>query len=405
MDPGPGRTPEAKRLILNQKNAFGHPVTNYSIEQADRAAAAGDFVAARAMLEQVARASGGSVDLWVKLSAMCKASGDLEGALTAINRGLEISPLDFSALLARAVILDNLGDPNAGEEYGNALAQIRPDEQIPGPWQAPVAHARKRWDEWRSNVQEHLLKSLPAGLTMSEKGRAERFISNRVRLTRHYHHEPSDFHYPGLPEAEFHEPDLFDGLRSIEEATGVIRAEFDALIAAEAAEMVPYIQYPERVPLRQWKELNFNKQWTAIHLLKSGQRIDTNARHCPRTMEAIARMDQPSIAGASPNAMFSLLAPRTRIPPHTGVANTRLVCHLPLIIPPNCGFRCGATTIEWHVGKAFVFDDTIEHEAWNDSDELRVVLIVDLWAPALSASERSAVAAVIGASGATFGDA
>lgn len=114
-------------------------------------------------------------------------------------------------------------------------------------------------------------------------------------------------------------------------------------------------------------------------------------------------MPQPHVRNASPNAMFSLLAPRTRIPPHTGVANTRLVCHLPLIVPPNCGFRVGETTREWRVGEAFVFDDTIEHEAWNESDELRVVLIIDLWAPALGATERAAVAAVIGAAGSTAG--
>jgi aspartyl/asparaginyl beta-hydroxylase (cupin superfamily) len=335
---------------------------------------------------------------------MCKASDDLDGALAAINHALEIAPLDFSALLARAVILDNLGDPNAGEEYGNALAQIRPDEEIPGPWQAPVAHARKRRDEWRRKVERHLSKNLPADLTQAERTHAERFVSNRARVTRHYHQEPSDFHFPGLPEMEFHDPATFSVLAALEQATDVIRAEFDALIAAEAAEMVPYIQYPERVPLRQWKELNFNKKWTAIHLLKNGQPVEANARHCPRTMETIAQLDQPQVPSASPNAMFSLLAPRTRIPPHTGVANTRLVCHLPLIVPPKCGFRCGATTVEWHVGQTFIFDDTIEHEAWNDSDELRVVLIVDLWPPSLSAGERRAVAAVIGASGASFGD-
>jgi aspartyl/asparaginyl beta-hydroxylase (cupin superfamily) len=122
-------------------------------------------------------------------------------------------------------------------------------------------------------------------------------------------------------------------------------------------------------------------------------------------MAVIATLPQPQVPGASPNAMFSLLAPRTRIPPHTGVANTRLVCHLPLIVPSNCGFRCGATTRDWRIGESFVFDDTIEHEAWNDSDELRVVLIVDLWAPALDAAEREGVAKVIGAAGVGFGDA
>ena len=102
--------------------------------------------------------------------------------------------------------------------------------------------------------------------------------------------------------------------------------------------------------------------------------------------------------------MFSLLAPHTRIPPHTGVANTRLVCHLPLIVPPGCGFRVGETIREWREGEAFVFDDTIEHEAWNDSDQLRVVLILDLWPPALSEAERVAVSAAIGAAGVGFSE-
>ena len=166
--------------------------------------------------------------------------------------------------------------------------------------------------------------------------------------------------------------------------------------------MVPYIQYPDRVPLRQWKELNNNLNWTAIHLLQNGRRVEQNARHCPRTMEAIAKLPQPDVPGASPNAMFSLLAPHTHIPPHTGVANTRLVCHLPLIVPPTCGFRCGATTVDWRLGEAFVFDDTIEHEAWNESGELRVVLIVDLWPPALDAIERQSVGKLIAAAGVSF---
>lgn len=375
-----------------------------TIEQAaDRAAASGDFVTARAMLERAVEADGSSQMLWMKLSAMRKASGDVRGALTAVERSLAISPLDFSALLSRAMLLDALGDPMAGEEFGNALAQAPPDEHVPEAMRPVVARARKRWQMHQAALESDLAKVLPAGLTPAERAKAERLISNRSRRTRHYHAEPRDYLYPGLPEIEFHDRDAFPELAILEAATADIRAEFEALIAAEAAEMVPYVQYPERVPLAQWRELNHNPKWTAIHLLQNGYRIDKNARHCPATMEAIAQMPQPHVRNASPNAMFSLLAPRTRIPPHTGVANTRLVCHLPLIVPPNCRFRVGETTREWRVGEAFVFDDTIEHEASNDSDELRVVLIIDLWAPALSASEREAVAAVIGAAGATAG--
>ena len=371
-------------------------------QQADQAAASGQFAAARSLLEQAVEREASSVDLWMKLSAMRKASSDLDGALAAIHRALAISPLDFSALLSRAVILDQRGDAEAGEAYGQALAQLPSEGDVPEPMKPAVAHARRRRDEYRKTLERYLATKLPPDLTPAELSRAERFISNRSRNTRHFHQEPSDFHYPGMPELEFHDRELFAGLAALEQATGAIRAEFDALIAAEAAEMVPYVQYPERVPLRQWKELNNNHKWTAIHLLQNGWPVEANARHCPQTMDAISKMDQPQVPGASPVAMFSLLAPRTRIPAHRGVANTRLVCHLPLIVPPNCGFRVGETTREWRVGEAFVFDDTIEHEAWNDSDELRVVLILDLWPPALGAAERAAVAAIIGATNANF---
>jgi len=371
-------------------------------EQADQAAATGQFEAARSLLEQAVAADSSSADLWTKLSAMRKASGDFKGALAAVDRSLAIAPLDFSTLLYRAVILEALGDPGAGQEYGNALAQLPPDDQIPEPMKPAVAHARAKWRAHQAALEQRLQGALPAGLPPPERERAERLISNHSRRTRHYHQEASDFHYPGLPEIEFHDRSTFSELDAVEQATNSIRAEFDALIAAEAAEMVPYVQYPERVPLRQWRELNNNPQWTAIHLLQKGERVDGNARHCPRTMTALEKLQQPAVAGACPNAMFSLLAPRTRIPPHTGVANTRLVCHLPLIVPPDCGFRVGETVREWRVGEALVFDDTIEHEAWNDSDELRVVFIFDLWPPALSVAEREAVSAVIGASGASF---
>ena len=103
-----------------------------TIEQAaDRAAAAGDFATARSMLEHAVDADGSSHELWMKLSAMRKASGDMSGALTALDRGLAIKPLDFSGLLYRAVLLDSLGDPQAGEAFGQALAVAPQEDEIP----------------------------------------------------------------------------------------------------------------------------------------------------------------------------------------------------------------------------------------------------------------------------------
>ena len=225
--------------------------------------------------------------------------------------------------------------------------------------------------------------------------RLERFRSNILRRTRAYHSEPTHFHYPGLVEREFHQRRLFPWIDAIEAATNEIAAEFEAVMGAERAELVPYIQYDEHQPLDQWRALNKNPDWTAIHLLRNGERIEANARHCPRTLELLAAVDQPQVCGASPNAMFSLLAPNTRIPAHVGVNNARLVCHLPLIVPDGCCFRVGAETRYWRKGEAFVFDDTIEHEAMNPSDQLRVVFIFDVWRPDLEPLERQAIAAAI----------
>jgi aspartyl/asparaginyl beta-hydroxylase (cupin superfamily) len=100
------------------------------------------------------------------------------------------------------------------------------------------------------------------------------------------------------------------------------------------------------------------------------------------------------ISGVCPNALFSALAPKTHIPPHNGETNARLVAHLPLIIPDDCGIRVGFEQRQWHPGEVIVFDDTLEHEAWNNSDELRVVLIFDVWNPLLSDTERKLVNAL-----------
>ena len=231
-----------------------------------------------------------------------------------------------------------------------------------------IAHAEQSYGRFQEETLARLRGALPgAEAPVDEQARIDRFCTNIARLTRPYGQEPSHFHYPGLPPVEFHDRSHFPWLAELEAATAAIREEFDALIATEAAELVPYIQYPDDVPLRQWEALNRSRDWTAVHLLQNGRRVERNARHCPHTMALLERLPQPDVPGASPNAMFSLLAPRTRIPPHTGVANTRLVCHLPLIVPQGCGFRVGAETRAWQPGTAFVFDDTIEHEAWNDS--------------------------------------
>ena len=368
--------------------------------EADRAAASGDRPTARRLLEQVAAADPDRIDPWLKLAALCRADGDVAAALAAVSGALRVEPLGFMPLLLKASLLEAAGRvDDAGEAYGHALAQ-RPDP-LPPHLAGPIDRAERQHAAYVERVASALAattRPFECAMTEAERSRVSRFKDNIVRRTRPYHSEPSHFHYPGLVEREFHDRDDFPWLADLEAETPDILAEFQRLMATERAELVPYIQYESDQPLRQWKSLNWNRDWTAVHLILNGAKVDANARHCPRTLKALERVGQPRIAGRSPNAMFSMLAPGTRIPPHNGVANTRLVCHLPLIVPEKCWFRVGAETREWKVGQAFVFDDTIEHEAANDSDQLRVVFIFDVWHPGLGPAERDAVAAMMAGS-------
>lgn len=365
--------------------------------EADAAAGRGETAAARALLGRATEADPSRGEAWLKLAAMCRAEGDFDAALDAVSGALRVDPLGFVPLLLKANLLDKLGrNTEAGETYGYALAQA--PAELPPHLQAMAAQARARHETHVAASAARLAKAgARIALSADEQARLARFQSNALRRTRPYHSEPTHFHYPGLREREYHDRAYFPWLDALEAATAAITEDFQRVMAAERAELVPYIQYPDDVPLRQWAALNRNKAWTAIHLIQNGVAIEANARHCPAAMALLGQLDQPAIERRGPNAMFSLLAPGAHIPPHTGVANTRLVCHLPLIVPPGCWFRVGADRRLWEVGKAWVFDDTIEHEAMNPSDALRVILIVDTWHPDLSAVEREAVAAVMAA--------
>lgn len=367
--------------------------------QADHAAAMRDFVKAEALLCTAARSGKATPALWVKIAAIRRGLGNLEAALEANSEALKLEPLGFMPLLMRASLLHAAGRrEEAGEAYGVALFHAPPADSLPPPVRAELERAREiseRYIAERARSLSALVTGAVPERSPAEARRLARFQTNILRKTSAYQQAPSHFHFPELPPIEFFDRATFPFLDELERHTAVIREEFEAVMHAEAVELVPYVQYPDDVPLAQWAALNRNRQWTAIHLLRNGVRVEANARHCPVTMRLFEEIDQPRIAGRSPNLMFSVLAPRTHIPPHTGVANTRLVLHLPLVVPEKCGFRVGAETREWVPGEAFVFDDTIEHEAWNDSDQLRVVLIGDLWRPELTAAERAAVTAIM----------
>ena len=111
-------------------------------------------------------------------------------------------------------------------------------------------------------------------------------------------------------------------------------------------------------------------------------------------LDQVPLADQPDFA---PTALFSSLAPKTAIPPHTGSTNTRLLVHLPLILPGPAFFRVGNEERQWQLGHAWAFDDTIAHEARNEAEDTRIILIFDIWNPLLSEGEKDKIRVLLSA--------
>ena len=338
---------------------------------------AGDFSKAQTILAALADRTGEFAVL-LRLAVVRRRLGDYVDALEALTRALGQRPHDLAALLMKGSILRAFGRrEEAARAYAQALAVAPPAAQLPPPIRAELeqAHAAVAADTaWR----ERLMSIDLDGNQRLERLREDILAGGYGPLM-----------LDGLPAVGFYDPDAFPGVAEFAAATSQILAEFQAMIAERAPELVTAHGAGDGAKAAQ------SRKWSAIHLISDGEVVAENARFAPLSLELYQRLGPPQIAGRSPNLMFSILDPQTRIPPHHGVINSRLVLHIPLIVPPKCGLRVGQETREWVPGTAMIFDDTIEHEAWNDSNELRVVLLGDLWRPELDAAERQAIAAMM----------
>jgi aspartyl/asparaginyl beta-hydroxylase (cupin superfamily) len=370
-----------------------HPLVLH--ERGRRLLAGGDAHAARPLLERAAAAAPRLVPAWLSLAAALRALGRRDEELAALERGLEADPTHLILLLQKAAVLDLMQKPRAAARiYANALQTLAPGTRLPPPVEAHVQHARKRVAENAAALSaaiEEQVAALRQALPAADLRRFDRCIDQVLGRRRIYAPQPTFMLFPHLSNYEFYERERFPWLGAVEAATDEIREELLSVLAADEAGIQPYIAYRAGLPLNQWRELNHSRRWGAYFLWNEGRRLEDHAARCPRTEAALAAAPQVDVPGHGPTSFFSILEPRTRIPAHTGVTNTRLTVHLPLIVPPGCGFRVGGDTREWKAGSAWAFDDSIEHEAWNDSDAPRAILIFDVWHPELSAAERDLV--------------
>lgn len=381
---------------MNTRVSEADPVTEALHERARRLMANGDPAAAHAALEQAVALAPRHLPYWLSFAASLRALGRPEAELAALERALILDPTHLVVLLQKASVLELMDKPrSAAAIYEHALQAIRPGIQLPAPIAAHVAHAQKCVADNSARLAALIDARLAASsldiASTAERMRFDRCLDRVLGRRRIFTPDPTFMLFPYLMNYEYFPRENFTWLETLEAATDSIREELLAVLSNDEAGIKPYVDYDDGLPLNQWNELNHSRRWGAYFLWNQGRREEVHLARCPQTAAVLASLPQVDIAGRGPTAFFSVLDARTRIPPHCGVTNTRLTVHLPLVVPPGCWFRVGGETREWRVGTGWVFDDTIEHEAWNNSDAPRAILIFDIWNPQLTTVERNLV--------------
>lgn len=358
-----------------------------------------DLGQAHQLLDRAARVSPTDPTVALNQAFVFRARGDAESEMGALTRALAIDPYFYPALLSKAMFLERAGDmKQAARIYKDVLTIAPSGDRIPPAMKSSLAHAERVVRENAAALEAGLNAALAAVQAKYSPDALNRFEAcKEVALGRKkvYTQQPSVLHFPGLPAIEFYDKAEFPWLANLEAATEIIREEFLAVYREDNGVFSPYVKHPAGAPVNQWAELNHSPRWSALHLWRDGTRFDQTCARCPVTSAAAEAVPMVGIENFGPTVLFSALAPHTHIPPHSSSTNARLVVHLPLIVPEGCRFRVGGETRPWEEGKAWVFDDTIEHEAWNDSDYLRVILMIDIWNPYLTMAERDLVAALL----------
>jgi aspartate beta-hydroxylase len=327
------------------------------------------------------------------------AAGDRPAAIEAFRAALTDAPNDFTARLAYAECLELEGQADAAlPEYFRAVrsAQARgrwlSDASTAPAMRDRVKRAMQFIDRGRLELFERLLQPHVDAFGRQSMHRVSQalhvYLGTGGTPERDPRQQPKFLWMPGLPPTPWFGRERFGWYEALEAQTDAICAELRALLDARR-ELSPFLLIDEKHVEEQYLGGDpTTRAWDAFFFYRHGEPHQENHTLCPHTSSVLSRMPLTRIAGHAPEVLFSVLAPQTHIKAHHGVTNTRVVTHLPLLIPQgDCQLVVGGLAHAWERGRCVTFDDTFLHEAWNRTDETRVVLILDTWNPDLTPEE------------------
>lgn len=363
------------------------------LQQGIAALEGGNPALARDNLKRVVALGHVNASVYLALAMAHEKLSESAEMVAALERSLEMEAVNPRALIMMADHYNNTGDHRAAASYYQQALGIKfPNDQVPPELKPFFDEAQRKLEQISTKFADYLDQQMAPAFAKNDDadGLVQKSMDLMLGRKKVYYQEPQQYYFPDLPHKEFYDASDFDWVPALEAQTDVILEELKGVMS-EKQLFDAYIKQEEDRPYFDFHGMQDDDSWSAFYLWRNGELVKEAAEKCPKTLKALEEVPILHMGQRSPNILFSVLKPGAKIPPHTGMTNTRLIGHLGLVVPEGCGFRVGNDVRHWQKGKVWLFDDTIEHEAWNDSDQTRYILLFEVWKPELSEAERALV--------------
>jgi aspartate beta-hydroxylase len=397
---------QCARALLEQQPGDQQAARFVAVRHQER----GELQRALAVLNRAVADPNVVAGTWQQLALLQAELGDISASVESLRRCLELDPHAELAHLYMGVAQERMGESlSALWHYCRAvhLAQAAGRwislESTPAHVLPLVKHAIGKVNQGRRSAIEVALQPLRERYGASELIRVQQALAGYLGQTPprpdDARQQPKFLYFPGVPSQPYYGRERFPWQEQLEAATAIIREELIEVLSTDDA-LEPFLGTNDQTAAGEMlRGSSESAAWDAYFFYRHGERYDQHCARCPRTTAVLEQLPLVRIRDHAPENLFSVLTPGSHILPHSGVTNTRLVTHLPLIVPPDCALRVGGEDHHWQEGRCITFDDTFVHEAWNRSERTRVVLILDSWNPDLTEVERLAVTDLVQAIG------
>ena len=362
----------------------------------------------RGKAEEAARLLAGALEtlpddplLTVDLAVLHADAGRMDEAQALLRQHVQRMP---SSVMSWLLLSQLLEDTQQASDSLIAAYEAITRAQAGGAWLSPattpphlqgfVAHAVGKVRAGRRGIFFHALESSARehpGASLQRLERAVRGYLGEIDVKpRHPRQKALVLYIPDLPDEPFMDPLLHPWASTLQRAFPAIRREAMAMLARGAG-FEDFVQPKPGDSIDRFLG-GHAPAWEALFFYRHGMRYDETHALCPDTSAALESIELFRVPGQAPEILFSVLKPGTHILPHHGICNARSVMHLPLLVPPGCALNLvDVGQRAWQEGELGLFDDTYLHEAWNRSENIRVILLMDCWNPHLTPVEKAAV--------------